>query len=110
MQTVVVVWDFWTINRMEPPKLKISQFSSEIPHLSSNVWYIYLNLVDLHGKCIGKYTKKIDPMGTTVYVLHILLIKYLCMLLFFFIGQLLSKKVQMVHIPGQQERLQKYLT
>ena len=27
------------------------------------IGYIYLHLLDFHGKCIGKYTSPMDPMG-----------------------------------------------
>ncbi len=28
-----------------------------------NVWYIYLHLVDVYAKSVGKYTISMDPMG-----------------------------------------------
>ena len=30
-----------------------------------HVWYIYLHLVDIYGKIVGKYTSLMDPMGYT---------------------------------------------
>ena len=32
-----------------------------------HVWYMYLHLVDFYGKCIGKYTNPMDPMGHVSY-------------------------------------------
>ena len=44
-------------------KKRFSRCSSQSTPYHPWDWYIYLHLVDFYGKCIGKYSSPMDPMG-----------------------------------------------